>query len=296
MSVGLSLVGVKTISELESIVDIYPECTFEISYYSTPEFIEKALPIISKRVVSVHSLAPKREFFPNLGCKKALEWSKKEILIDAQYASSLGAVNIVLHPGYTIEGLVYTDTAKRMQQVESCGLEEYALSGFPKFCNADYLECKRYKESFETMVESAISLSAKLKKMGINLCLENLPPRPGYLFFMPSEMKALARKGIDMCLDIGHMQVCSAIFDFDLTKEICSVIESGGVRTMHVHSNPSRKGLYTDSHEDPDLYNKDLEKIVRCAVQHNVNLISEVGKCPLHSVDVLMSMFSQTKG
>ena len=90
------------------------------------------------------------------------------------------------------------------------------------------------------------------------------------------------------------MQVCSAVFDFDLTQAICSVIESGGVRTMHMHSNPSRKGCYTDSHENPALYNRDLKKIVRCAAEHNVNMISEVTSGAFESVATLTALLSQT--
>ena len=295
MSVGLSLVSIKTAEELRRVANAFPECTFEVSYYNTPEFIEEVLPFIGGRIVSVHSLTPKREYFPNLGCPEALKWSREEILKDGHYAHSLGAQNIVLHPGYTIKGLVYTNTEKRMRQVETCGLEEFALPGFPKFCTEKYLHCERYLESFETMVRSALEISKTLKGLGINLCLENLPPRPGYLFFMPSEMKKLATLGLDMCLDIGHMQVCAAVFGFDLTASICQVIESGGVRTMHMHSNPSRKGCYTDSHESPELYNKDLGKIMDCATRHNVNLISEVTDGAYESVEVLMKYLSKQK-
>ena len=295
MSIGLSLVGVKTIEELKIIATDFPECVFELSYYSTPEYIGRALPLIAGRIASVHSLTPRREYFPNLGCANAWEWSKREILTDGRYAASLGAKNIVLHPGYAIEGLVWTDGEKRMEQVQHCGLEQYALPGFPKFCTKEYLSSPRYVKCFETMVENALVLTKALSEMGVNLCLENLPPRPGYLLFMPEEMEKLAQKGLKMCLDIGHMQVCAAVFDFDLTKAICSVIESGGVETMHMHSNPSRKGLYTDSHEGPALYNKDLGIIVDCAKKHNVNMISEVVDNPYDSVEVLTNLFSKSK-
>jgi len=291
MSVGLSLVGVKTIEELKKVVADFPDCVYELSYYSTPEFIESVMPLIGGRIASVHSLTPRREYFPNLGCADAWEWSEREILIDGRYAASLGAENIVLHPGYTIKGLVWTDTAKRMDQVQNCGLEKYALEGFPKISTKEYLSCSRYVKSFDTMVENALVLTAKLSDMGVNLCLENLPPRPGYLLFTPTEMKFLAKAGLKMCLDVGHMQVCAAAFGFDCTKGILSVIETGAVKTMHMHSNPSRPGLYSDTHEGPALYNKDLGKIVDCAKAYNVNLISEVTDNPYDSVEVLMSKF-----
>ena len=292
MSVGLSLVGVKTIEELRKVAEDFPDCVFELSYYSTPEFIGRALPLIGGRIASVHSLTPRREYFPNLGCADAWEWSKKEILADGRYAASLGAKNIVLHPGYAIRGLVWTDTAKRMDQVQNCGLEEYAMPGFPKISTKDYLSSPRYVESFDTMVENALVLSSMLEDMGVNLCLENLPPRPGYLLFTPTEMKILAKSGLKMCLDIGHMQVCAAAFGFDLTKAVCSVIETGAVKTMHMHSNPSCKDRYTDSHEGPALYNKDLGIIVDCAKAHGANMISEVVDNPYDSVEVLTSLFS----
>lgn len=288
MSIGLSLVGVKSIEELTRIAEDFPDCTFELSYYSTHEFLKEAMPVIKRRIVSIHALTPKREYFPNLGFEGAFEWSRKEIVEDSRYAFSLGAVNIVLHPGYAIEALVHTDTAKRMEQVQTCGLEQYSLPGFPKICSPEYLKSERYKKSFETMVENAISVSELIfQSFGVRLCLENLPPRPGYLLFTPDEMKALADRGLSLCLDIGHMQVCSAVFGFDLTRAVCSVIESGAVRTMHMHSNPSCSGRYTDSHEGPGLYNKDLGRIVSCAKAHDVNMISEVVDNAYDSVRVL---------
>lgn len=293
MSIGLSLVGVSTIEELTRIAEDFPECTFELSYYSTHEFLRDAMPFISGRIASVHALTPKREYFPNLGFQGALEWSRREIVEDARYAFSVGAANMVLHPGYAIEALVYTDNAKRMEQVQNCGLEQYALPGFPKICTASYLESERYKKSFETMVENAVSISDLIMQdFGVSLCLENLPPRPGYLLFTPQEMLTLAGEGLSLCLDIGHMQVCSAVFGFDLTKAVCSVIESGGVRTMHMHSNPSCRGRYTDSHEGPALYNKDLDKMVDCAKAHGVNMISEVVDNAYDSVKVLSSLYA----
>ena len=292
MSIGLSLVGLKTIEELKTVAEDFPNCVFELSYYNTPEYIGRALPLIGGRIASVHSLTPRREYFPNLGCTDAWEWSKREILADGHYAASIGAQNIVLHPGYTIKGLVWTDTVKRMDQVQNCGLEKYAMPGFPKICTKDYLGCSRYVKSFDTMVENALVLTSLLSDMGVNLCLENLPPRPGYLLFTPTEMKILAKSGLKMCLDIGHMQVCAAAFGFDLTKAVCAVIETGAVKTMHMHSNPSREGLYTDSHEGPALYIRDLGRIVDCAKDHGVNMISEVVDNPYDSVAVLTTLFS----
>lgn len=293
MSIGLSLVGVKTVEELTRIAEDFQDCTFELSYYSTHEFLKEAMPVIEGRIVSIHALTPKREYFPNLGHEGAFEWSQREIVEDSRYAFSLGAVNIVLHPGYAIEALVYTDTAKRMEQVQTCGLEQYSLPGFPKICSSDYLKSEHYKKSFETMTENAITVSELVfQDFGVRLCLENLPPRPGYLLFTPEEMLVLANRGLSLCLDIGHMQVCSAVFGFDLTRAVCRVIESGAVRTMHMHSNPSCRGRYTDSHEGPALYNRELDRIVSCAKAHDVNMISEVVDNAYDSVSVLSSLFS----
>ena len=295
MGVGLSLVGVKTISELERIANTFPECSFELSYYSTPEFLENALPLLSGRIVSVHSLTPKREFFPNLGWQGAMSWSEREILFDAGFSADLGAKRLVLHPGYAIESLLYTDAKKRMKQVATCAFERFCLPGHPTIAGIEYLKSPDYKKAFDIMAENAKVVSAKVQSFGLSLCLENLPSRPGYLLIHPDEMVALAKEGLKMCLDIGHLQLSGAALGFDFVRQSLRVLESGGVETMHVHSNPSQKGLYEDTHENPLRYNNRLKKIVDCAKANGVELISEVTDDPYDSVAVLTSMYGFAK-
>ncbi len=291
MGVGLSLSGVRNMESLRKISTDFPDCSFELSYSFNPDLLEEAVSLLQGRIVSVHALTPKREFFPNLGWQGALSWSENEILKDAEYASSLGARRLVLHPGYAMKDMIYTDTEKRLIQVEKSPLKNYSIEGFPRIASPDYLNCAEYREAFEVMVENAVKVSSEVEKSGVELCFENLVPRPGYLFIHPKEMHLLSEKGLSLCLDTGHLQVSSAVFGFDPVTEACSIIETGAVKTMHVHSNGSRDGFYMDSHENPGLYIKDLKKLVDCARANGAELISEVKDDPYLSVNLLTSLY-----
>ena len=54
---GISLVGVKSIKEVEEIRERFPDAWFELSYMSTPESLKETLPLIKGRVASIHLLA-----------------------------------------------------------------------------------------------------------------------------------------------------------------------------------------------------------------------------------------------
>ena len=72
---GISLVGVKSIKEVEEIRERFPDAWFELSYMSTPESLKETLPLIKGRVASIHLLAPVRPYFPNLASDNSYQWS-----------------------------------------------------------------------------------------------------------------------------------------------------------------------------------------------------------------------------
>lgn len=284
---GISLVGIKNDSTVEEICSSYPDCWFELSYMSTPESLERILPIVKGRVASIHMLAPVREFFPNLSSQKSYEWSEREILKDAEFALSIGAENLVLHPGYVIDGLVHREYSKRLSQLKGLGLEKYMLVPEESVCSPEYIRSDLYKNAFSVMVENAIRLTGKIRAMGLHLCLENLNPRVGYLFLHPDEAIALASEGLELCIDIGHLQVNSAVFGFDVLSETKRILDTEKVRTMHLHSNESEHGIYKDSHKSLDKFMPYYREILSYAENKGSNLILEVLEEPSRNVGLL---------
>ena len=78
-----------------------------------------------------------------------------------------------------------------------------------------------------------------------------------------------------MCVDVGHLKVNSAVFVFDVLKETKRILDTGRVKTMHLHSNPMRIGVYKDSHNSFNKYLPDYEKILEYGEMKESNLILE---------------------
>ena len=284
---GISLVGIKDRETVERLRRDYPDCYFELSYMSTPQSLEETLPIIKGRVASIHLLAPVREYFPNLASDSAYAWSEKEILKDAELALETGAENLVLHPGYLVDGPVYSDYAKRLPQIQGAGLEEYMLIPEESVCSVEYTKSPIYRKYWDTLLENAVRLSSKINSMGLHLCLENLNPRAGYMILHPDECIALAQCGMDLCVDIGHLQVNAALYGFDVLQETKRILDTGRVRTMHLHSNQSVYGTFKDSHRSLDKYMPYWKEIVDYASEKESNLILEVLEEPERNVGLL---------
>ncbi len=284
---GISLVGIKDIADVMAIRSAYPDCWFEISYLSTPESLKEILPVVSGRVASIHMLAPVREFFPNLSSDKSYAWSEREILKDAGFALSIGAENLVLHPGYLVDGLVYRDYSRRLKQLHELDMDGLMLVPEESVCSPSYIESSIYRNAFDSMVSNAQRLSRRIRELGLHLCLENLNPRAGYLFLHPDEAVALASEGLELCIDVGHLQVNSAVFGFDVLSETKRILDTGHVRTMHLHSNGSKPGFYKDSHESLDKFMPFYKEILKYGQEKGANLILETLEEPLHNISLL---------
>ena len=284
---GISLVGIPEIGIVEEIRERYPDCWFELSYMSTEESLKEVLPIIKGRVSSIHLLAPRREFFPNLASEKSYAWSEREILLDAEEAVRLGAENLVLHPGYLVDGLVYSDYGRRLPQIKELHIDEYLINREESVCSSEYINAPFYKERYNVMKENALVLSEKVSAMGVNLCLENLNPRGGYMILHPDECIDLASSGLFLCLDIGHLQVNSTVFGFNLLSETKRILDTHAVRSMHLHSNESRPGIYKDSHRSLDRYLPNWKEIISYAEEKGSNLVLEVLEKPIENVGLL---------
>ncbi len=284
---GISLVGIKDIETVKTIRERYPECWFELSYSSSEEELKEVLPLIEGRVASIHLLSPRREYFPNLASTRAYEWSEREIFKDAELALRIGAENLILHPGYLIDGLVYSDNDKRLEQIKKLDLRSYLIDKDNGICSHGYIESKEYCDKFKIMEENAMRLQAKISAMGLNLILENLNSREGYMVLSPDECIRLAEDGFELCLDIGHLEVNSYVFGFDLQQEAKRILDTGKVRSMHLHSNESRIGYYVDSHKSLYKYIPYWKELLQYASKKGSNLILEVKEEILANVDLL---------
>lgn len=272
---GISLVGIKDDDTIKRIIEKYPDCYFELSYLSTKESLKRILPIVKGRVASTHMLAPQREWFPNLASNSAKEWSEKAIMEDAELALEIGAKVLVLHPGYLYDGLVSTTFSKRLEQIESLKLTKYEIEGTESVASSLYIETPQYKSAFSLMVENALSLKEKLDKLGLILALENLNPRTGYIFLHPDEAILLSSFGLDLCIDVGHLMVNAAVFGFDVLSETKRILDTNRVKSMHLHSNESKPGLYKDSHKSLDKFLPQWKEIISYAEKKGSNLILE---------------------
>ena len=285
---GISLVGIKDIDTVRLIRERYPDCYFELSYASTEKDLEEVLPLIKGRVASIHSLSPRRIFFPNLASNSSYEISECEILKDAELALSVGADNLILHPGYLVDGVVSSEYKTRLEQIKALKLDEYLIDKESEICSPKYVESTLYKDRFKILCDNALRLNEKVSAMGLNLCLENLNPRAGYMLLTPDECLYLASLGLNLCLDIGHLQINSIIFGFDLLKEAKRILDSGRVKSMHLHSNESREGVYIDSHKSLSKYLPFAHELCAYAESKSSNLILEVVEDVFENVTYLM--------
>lgn len=272
---GISLVGIKDIDTIKRIRKNYPDCYFELSYLSTPSSLKEILPIVKDRVASIHLLAPVKEYFPNLASAASYEWSEKAILENAELAIEIKAENLVLHPGYLVNGLVSRDYQTRLKQLKELDMEKYMLQKEESVASPSYIQSKEYKKAFSIMVENALVLNEKIKALGLNLTLENLNPRVGYINLHPDESMYLASLGLDLCIDVGHLFINSVVFGFDFLSQTKRLLDTGRVKTMHLHSNPSREGYYKDSHLSFDKYMPYYKEIISYASSKGANLILE---------------------
>lgn len=286
---GISLVGIKDIDTIKRIRESYHDCYFELSYLSTPSELKEILPIVKDRVASIHLLAPVKDYFPNLASFSSYEWSEKAILENAELAIEIGAENLVLHPGYLVDGLVSRDYQTRLTQLKNLNMEEYMLQKEESVAAPSYIKSEKYKKAFKIMVENALKLNKKINNLGLNLTLENLNPRVGYMNLLPEESIYLASLGLDLCIDVGHLFINSIIFGFDCLSQTKLLLDTGRVKTMHLHSNPSHVGYYKDSHLSFDKYMPYYKEIISYASSKGANLILESIEEPERNVGLLFN-------
>ncbi len=292
MKKGISLVGIKERQELEGIIDAYPDAYFELSYAMSQDFLEENRDILMGRTASIHSLSPRREFFPNLAAKdgNTISWSLEEITRDSDLALEIGASILVLHPGYLLPSSVPSSSEKRIALLRGKDLEPYIADPGSSICTWDYPESRLYRSAFERMWKNLHSISSRLEEKGIILAAENLNPRAGYMLILPDEMLELARlEHIHFCLDIGHMWITSILFHFDYLKAVRDILDTGKVITSHIHSNPSRPGLYRDTHESVYKYGLPYKEVLGMLNEAGCNMMLETVEEPEKNLEILFN-------
>lgn len=294
-SKGISLVGIRDRKELEEIAGRYPALLFELSYAMTDEMLFDFLPIISGRIASIHSLCPRRDYFPNFASEDedVLRWSASEIWKDAELAHSVGASTLVLHPGYLSPKLIPSRTAERAAFLQREIPEHLIQRKRGSIASISYTDSPEYRKAFLLMRDNIVRLSSKLEKDGITLAIENLNPRAGYLLVRPEEMVELAKlEGIHFTLDIGHMWVSSCLFGFDYLSAIKKVMDTGRVVNIHIHSNPSKPGdieSLEDSHDNLSSGALPFEDVVKIISSYSANMMLEtleITESDIISIDV----------
>lgn len=290
---GISLVGLDSKDKIENLIETYPDVLFELSYAMTNKFLQELKHLLKGRVLSVHSLCPRRKYFPNFAAldPKVIKWSENEIFQDIDRAHQFGANIIVLHPGYISNSLIPFNTKIRIKAMGK-EFKQYVLKGSLSICKRDYPEIKEYKEAFKIMNENIIKLSQSLKKEGITLAIENLNPRAGYLFVHPKEMLDLAQyEDIHFTLDIGHLWISTELFGINYLDCLKSILATGKVVTTHLHSNPSlaRNSRFEDTHSSLDKYFLPYRETLSLISRTKANMILETTEEPLKNFFLLKS-------
>ena len=291
---GISLVGFDDVENVKRIQKLFPEARFELSYAMNDEFLEAVKPVLKGKVASVHSLCPRREFFPNFASSDeyVATWSTEEMLKDASTAADFGASILVLHPGYLVPSLVPTDTRKRLALM-GCGiLNDYIGVKEGSICRPDYIVSKAYRDAFELMIPQLESLSQNLKRKGVTLAVENLNPRAGYMLIHPDEILELAeRTSLHFTLDIGHLWITTELYELDFLDSVERILSTGRVVTTHLHANPSdrKKQNFQDSHQSLDGFNMPYKEALKMIEESGANMMLETKELPEHNLSILFS-------
>lgn len=286
---GISLVNILSRNEVEEIVSAFPDVSFELSYAMTAEFWRETRDIVAPRTVSIHSLSPRRDYFPNFASsdKQAVSWSMERLLEDARFAVSIGAEYLVIHPGYLLPGLVPSDSKNRIALLSGSGLGRFILKEPGSICMPSYVADGDYRKAFRRMKVNLKLISSRLSDIGVTLLCENLNPRAGYMNITPDEMVKLAEDGLSLCLDIGHLWMTSVLFGSDFILDVEKVLATGKVGSTHLHSNPTDGEVFIDSHESLDAYDLPWKRVLELIGNSKANMVLETVENPLHNLSLL---------
>ena len=290
---GISLTAFKDRREIEEAIRLFPDCHFELSYDLGSEDLPGILPVIGNRVSSIHSLCPRREYFPNFAAdtEATLEWSRRELMKDAELAQRLGADCLVLHPGYLIDSLVPSDTQKRISMMER-NFARYVLPGTGSIAGKDYIHTPEYRKAFDTMARNIERISRETGEYGVVLAIENLNPRSGYMLIHPDEILELSRiEDIHFTIDIGHLWITTELYGLDFLETLHGILDTGKVVNTHLHSNitDGNRMIFEDSHQSLDSNSLPWREALEMIGKTNANMTIEAKEDPLHNLELLFN-------
>ena len=260
-SVGVSLVAFPTVEAVRRFMDEARSLcghapVFELSYTTTADFLEAAA-FLKGHTLSAHAPCPRAELFPNLGSRDpaVVEKSLEAIRRSAAAAAAFGARTLVLHPGYTTDGMVFSDPRRRLAALDSTADSEGAWLWIKdgSVCRPGYCRSPRYRLHVQTATGNLPRACAVCAAEGVQLAVENLNPRLTYLFQLPGELARLVAgiPELALCVDLGHLWISSLVHGFGFIDGLREILATGRVTTTHVHDNASRLGpppQFADDH------------------------------------------------
>ncbi|HWR11141.1 MAG TPA: TIM barrel protein [Rectinemataceae bacterium] len=291
-NIALSLVDMNDVPEVEEyLARVGDEARFELSYTMSSKFLDELEPLIAGKVLSIHACCPATEFFPNFASAdtRVIARSFEDMYATLETALRFGATIVVLHSGYATDcGM---PSAYRLRS-ELLGKEEFRADVRYKdgsICGPDYNRKEPYLRFSARTSENLIVLAEKYAESGVRVAAENLNPRVGYLFHTPDEMVALTRlhPNLGVCLDIGHLYICSFVYGFDYLEGIREIVSTGKVFTCHLHSNSSGPGRFRDDHQSIDRNGFPIGAVLDILAESGANLVLELLEEPLRN-DILL--------
>ena len=119
---GISLVGIGSPEEVLAIRRRFPDAYFELPY--NLRNLECMAEAASGRIASLHSLCPRRDFFPNFASDEGIvvSWSSGEMMKDAMTAGlAIGACSHAVGTSKAIE-IGETEGAMSGLAIGICGI------------------------------------------------------------------------------------------------------------------------------------------------------------------------------
>lgn len=288
---GLSLFGLKTLKDIEKVVQARPDVKFEISYNMSAQLISSAMPFLKERVLSLHACCPMTDTYPNFATKddSVLELSFIAVRKSIETSVRLGARIMVLHPGYLTDKPVPLDTDERMTLLESEEFKKNTRGDGTNIAKPSYACEPEYRERMLLMRDNLAKVALMCKEEGITLGVENLNPRSGYLCLTPEDFEMLSQADdIHFTLDIGHLWITHFALEFDYLKAIRRMLETGRVVSCHLHGNPSDGKVMEDAHGllmDYPLF--PAKEAMDMVASYPVNLVLESISRPVESMKQL---------
>lgn len=270
---------------------------FELAYTMSPGLLDEMEPLLAGKVASVHACCPAVEFFPNLASADPVVAAQNfdDMRLTLDTAVRFGASAVVLHPGYATDAAMPKDSARRSRLLAQKEFSADVRFEEGSICGPEYNRSTSYLKFAQRAKEELVRLASIYAERGVTLAAENLNPRVGYLFHTPDEMIALSRlhPNLGLCLDLGHLFICSLVYGFDYIDGISAIAATGKLVTCHLHSNSSAPGRFTDDHHSIDRHGFPIEAALAALRGSGALLVLETIEEPLRNTYLLRELLEK---